>query len=647
MKLDRLTLTNFRQYFGEQEVLFSRSAKRPVTVIHGINGAGKTSMFTALNWCLYGREVIDNIGELVCKKAIVDVPPGNLVRSAVELAFTHGGHRYVMERTLGVVRQLDGQIHAHDNEVVTLNRIGADGQAKEENSPLSTINAILPANIRSYFLFDGEKIDDFAKPEAAKEVKDAIYLVLRLEVLDRARQHLRQMVRQYRKQMADLSNDAEVKKKQVAVESAETDLLSTQDDFKRTTNEIALAKQRIGEIDEQLSGMEMVAQLQKQRKSAETTLTKERKALETCLGNIQTQASKSYLLMAQPIFDEALAVLDEKRAKGQIPSNIRQQFIQDLLNELTCICGRPIREHDAEYERLHTLMNRSVSSKLENAVLDTNTALHTLKQSGAQVAEKLDRFMRDHVAIQANIEQWEGTLSDLEFQLKGSPQEDISQLEKQRQQYRRDGERNTVRLGRLTERIETLTKRVEQLTAEIQQAQKSNARANRIAAKLTLAQKAAQAIDDTYDQHADTMRRNIEARTNEIFGQLVWKGSHFDAIRLDEAYNLEVIDRYGMAARPELSAGERQVLSLSFITAMAQVSGEEAPLVMDTPFGRLSSHHRNSITANLPQLASQLILFVTDEEFHGQARANLKPFIGAEYRLNFDQSTSVTNIEEE
>jgi hypothetical protein len=33
-----------------------------------------------------------------------------------------------------------------------------------------------------------------------------------------------------------------------------------------------------------------------------------------------------------------------------------------------------------------------------------------------------------------------------------------------------------------------------------------------------------------------------------------------------------------------------QVLSLSFITAMSRVSEEEAPLVMDTPFGRLSSH---------------------------------------------------------
>ena len=109
---------------------------------------------------------------------------------------------------------------------------------------------------------------------------------------------------------------------------------------------------------------------------------------------------------------------------------------------------------------------------------------------------------------------------------------------------------------------------------------------------------------------------------------------------------MEVIDRYGMPARPELSAGERQVLSLSFITAMSRISEEEAPLVMDTPFGRLSSHHRNSITQHLPELAGQLVLFVTDEELREQARKNLEPFIGAEYRLEFDHTTSCTAIVE-
>ena len=120
----------------------------------------------------------------------------------------------------------------------------------------------------------------------------------------------------------------------------------------------------------------------------------------------------------------------------------------------------------------------------------------------------------------------------------------------------------------------------------------------------------------------------------------------FHDVRLSQDFDLEVIDRYGRPARPELSAGERQVLSLSFITAMSRISEEEAPLVMDTPFGRLSSQPRNNVTKYLPNLADQLVLLVIDEESRDQARANLVPRIGYEYELEFDPATSCTSIVE-
>jgi DNA sulfur modification protein DndD len=67
-------------------------------------------------------------------------------------------------------------------------------------------------------------------------------------------------------------------------------------------------------------------------------------------------------------------------------------------------------------------------------------------------------------------------------------------------------------------------------------------------------------------------------------------------------------------------------------------------LVMDTPFGRLSSEPRESITKSIPEIPDQLVLFVTDEELRSQARINLEPKIGAEYQLEFEQDTGCTLI---
>lgn len=42
MKLEWMRLANFRQFYGDQVIRFSRDSSRNVTVVHGVNGSGKT-----------------------------------------------------------------------------------------------------------------------------------------------------------------------------------------------------------------------------------------------------------------------------------------------------------------------------------------------------------------------------------------------------------------------------------------------------------------------------------------------------------------------------------------------------------------------------------------------------------------------------
>jgi len=177
MKFERIILENFRQYYVQERLDFAKDNQRRVTVIHGVNGAGKTSLFLAINWCLYG-EGVDNVGELISKEAIKQASPGDTVTMSVELSFLHDGERYLAKRTRRGTRMLDGSVQINSSDEFIMMRILWDGQAQSIKNPIGTINAILPSNIRSYYLFDGEKIDDFAKPEAAKEVKEPYTLYL-------------------------------------------------------------------------------------------------------------------------------------------------------------------------------------------------------------------------------------------------------------------------------------------------------------------------------------------------------------------------------------------------------------------------------------------------------------------------------------
>lgn len=645
MKLDRVTITNFRQYHGEQSVRLSQDATRNVTIFHGVNGAGKTSFFVALNWCLYG-EGVTGIGQIISKEAVRQAEIGEEVRAKVVVTFIHEGQRYTASRQLKGVKQADGSVRELSGDIeFLLMRTRYDGQSARVDNPIGTMNAILPVNVRTYFLFDGEKIDTFARPEAAEEVRYAINRVLNLTVLENARDHLEKVARELRGELRK-SASGELKtlvEQDVELRRQETELIKRQEDLKR---EIAAANKHIAEVNQRLREMDAVQGLQKQHDTLSAQLQERENDLNVLTIRIRDAASQGYIALVSNALAKAQAVLDDKRQRGEIPSNIRQQFVQDLLEQHKCICGRPFSEHDDAHHYLVRLLDSAVPTALEDDVLTTSGSIVSLLDRGRQLRGELDSAMGDKVRVEDALSRLYSQRDDIEREMKGSQLGEASALARKRDEYQADSSRSQEEFVRADVQIEGLRKKIIELEKQIDMARKSEQREVFLSRKVKLAQEASDAVAAVHERFAEEKRLQIEQRAREIFHSLAWKGSHFNNVRLTEDYNLEVIDRWGQQARPELSAGERQILSLSFIAAMSTVAEREAPLVMDTPFGRLSSAHRESITARIPELASQLVLFVTDEELRDQALENLRSRIGAEYTLHFDPTTSCTEIEE-
>lgn len=644
MKFERIILENFRQYYGQERLDFAKDKQHRVTVIQGVNGAGKTSLFLAINWCLYG-EGVDNVGELISKEAIKQASPGDTVPMSVELAFSHNGERYLVKRSRHAVRMLDGSVQIYSSDEFIMMRILWDGQAQSIKNPIGTLNAILPSNVRSYYLFDGEKIDDFAKPEAAKEVKKAIYLVFKLEILDLARKHLESASSDYRKELKN-STSGELHNLLEEDEKSRDELEKKENRKSEIVVEIEAARRKINDIDLRLLEIQNAKFLQQQRDRVEQDLKQRRSELEDVHNQIRDISTTSYFTIVESIIDRALSLLEEKRERGEIPSNIRRQFVQDLISQMQCICGRSFTAGGPEHQRLLRILDNALPGSLEDDILDITAALRAFNERISRQRNLLTTLMKRRVELVDLIKDLDAESSDVGRQLKDSPSEEVSRLELQRQNFLADIDRYNIETGELTRDIQSLKEYIAQLEKRKAQAEKNEKREKLMSIKLDLAQKAADAIKDTYQTYADDMRLRIEAKTKEIFKKLIWKDSHFQDVCINKDFELEVIDRYGRPARPELSAGERQVLSLSFITAMSRISEEEAPLVMDTPFGRLSSQPRNNVTKFLPDMADQLVLLVTDEELRDQARTNLESRIGNEYLLEFDPKTSCTNIVE-
>jgi DNA sulfur modification protein DndD len=133
------------------------------------------------------------------------------------------------------------------------------------------------------------------------------------------------------------------------------------------------------------------------------------------------------------------------------------------------------------------------------------------------------------------------------------------------------------------------------------------------------------------------VKNEIEGKTKEQFLELIWKEKTYTDVKIDDNYNISVIHESGMEGIGTLSAGERQVLALSFMAALNSVSGFDAPIIIDTPLGRISKEPKINIAKNLANYlkGKQVTLLVTEEEYTPEVAEKLRANIAKEYKIEF------------
>lgn len=104
----------------------------------------------------------------------------------------------------------------------------------------------------------------------------------------------------------------------------------------------------------------------------------------------------------------------------------------------------------------------------------------------------------------------------------------------------------------------------------------------------------------------------------DVYKQLAHK-HQVDRIEIGDEGTARILSTNGKEITFDRSAGENQIFATALIAGLAKVSGVKAPMVVDTPLGRLDSKHRDNIlkfwTADQTR---QVILLSQDEEidFH-------------------------------
>jgi len=652
LELLSIELKNFRQYEGPTKIDLSTTAGKNINIIEGENGAGKSNLLNAITLCFYDQEQHQQGGDeaetlpYVTESKLDDLGIGEYESGYIEIVVGTDSPEYIFRREFQTFNVQNGY-NDETGELQLQRRVGND--YKIVDYPVQSLNQILPARVKDYFIFDGEALSDFFDERHKQKVKDAIVDVSHIGLLNSSIDHLETVRKEIRRKAGDVGGrPAEIEAEKEEVEAEVSDLEDKRDQYER---QIAQLNEEIGEIRRKLRGAadDDVQDLLQEQDSIEETIGRKRSTFE----EVKAETAKSLVKAGPPIYtmsaiEYTRETIQELEAKGQLPPKIQDWFIDELIDRGECICGTSISEEATEHDHLLEMKQNVAAVSAEN--LDGKAELPRVIRDGNDWAEDVRDGRRRMRELRDEIEELDAELTEVKSQLQSYdvPDVDVATLATQQDELEEDKADLNQKIGRLGNRIEEKENKIDKLENDLKKELREQGRHEEILDQVDFAEEAEAEMRQVRETILDRIRSETEANMNEYFNQLIWKNEQY-TVSLDDDYQISVSPEGSENNRiGSLSAGETQILALSFMAALSDISGFDAPVVIDTPLGRISGDNRRRIAQNLPNYLedTQVTFLMTDKEYAGDVKRFLAERVANKYLLDFDGGTTEVVVDE-
>lgn len=669
MRLQRLTLENFRQ-FTNNSIEFAHGEGANVTVVHGSNGSGKTTLLNAFTWVLYDNVDFDTRPErLATEGAMAAASPGDDIEVSVTLEFEHEEREYTVTRTAMFRKRssddFDGEIE--DSDVVVKYR--ENGTTTKIENERTVLNNIIPERLSELFFFDGEDIDELAGVDNQDRIQESIQNIMGLTILERTTRHLDHVAGEFEDEYAEYGSDElrELIQQKRSLEEEIENLERKQKDKEREAERFA---EEVRDIEQKLSGFDDSSRLQNQREEYDGRREQLKKEIDAIDERIHEDINdKGYAPVAMPLIRETAEELDQLRQDGVIPSELTDEFLDSLLENERCICGRPLEPASDEYQTIESAKGDAPGEGVERAALMIIGQLNQFSQDRTAFTERLEQHIEERNEKQQEIGKLDQRIDDISTELGEiddaiEGEKSIAEWEAERDQKSRQKDEAMREAARFKQQIKNKRSEINELEDEIDDLREDRQEAQLARRRQRAAELVSEEIEEKFDDLKQKVRQLSNKTVRETFGSVASKNLHAE---ITEEFRLKIYqDLPDRRVEVEKSTGERQIASLAFIGSLVKIarqryesdgqgeyfSGGIYPLVMDSPFGALDKGHRREISRILPTLASQVVVFATDSQWEGPVEKEMSGVIGKQYWLNFDPGTGSgeyprTKIEQE
>lgn len=657
MLIQRIKISNYKTYLS-LDLDLTVDDERPIILIGGANGGGKTTLFEAINGALYGLKIKnkEHFMELLNQGALKKTKP------EISLQITFVGkvlgqqQKYILKRTYLLNpqgRPLESvSLNMNGNMYVYGTMTAPKDRAKAEQEINKIIKANLPEELSQYFLFDAMQSSKLLQENVfAQTIRDNFENVLGFKKYLQLKRAAEKVQQEWAQQRLDAEKEAEEYNKLCAQKDQLTNDLNT-----------CIAKQ--DEKFKYLTSVETEYKQAKEGAQEASVLNKKIQELANKIGNIVKRAAtytedlKSFVdnieidlflpKLASNLAQEINNILHikeqlQKENTGSYPLETLKDVTNKIITYLKdlSLCNESV---DEEQVVAHIVAVQNSTNKEDPfSYLDEAevTALANLtKRSGVNQFIALDRE-RQELEIQLS------TLDDLRSQKQTLEQTQTNGNEYLIQNYetaQQQVEQLQAQEATLKANIQRLEKRIHQFDVQIQQ--EPDIKFDTLVKLKPLFEKI---VDCLLKKKKAQIETEMQQQLNKLL--LSYKG-HVAKVELSDSIEQFNIKLYHTAGNEislnQLNAASKQIFIQVLLKVLRNLGDYNPPVMIDTVMGVLDNESRDALMEEyFPQLAEQTILLCTTSEIRTDSDyIKLESFISKTYTLHRNVEEQNTTVEQ-
>ena len=666
--LEGLEINNYGAYAGRNAFDLSVRPGRPLVLVGGLNGAGKTTILESMMIALYGRAYL---GRRTPAKAYESFVLSHIHKSrgggggkqavsasvALSFRFYHAGS----DDLYRVVRSWEAG-GGGVSETLRVERNGAAAADIDESQWQAFVEGLIPLGIARLFFFDGEKIVSVAESAAGGggrggAMRESLDVLLGAELIDALSADLDLYVAR-RAGGAGAGggssgggggrNPALVQYKAMLSErdALLADIDALEGEAASKDAQLSGTEARVAGEEAKIKGAgggyaDLRAGLLAEKAVIDERMQGHARAIRDAL------SGAAPLAMAAPLLKRTAARIaeDVEAARSAAAAAAAAPKIAALRSEMAAADFWPGGRADAAAAdriagRLAELFRHS---RDDPALFDmpdaeaaaTRATISAALSAPSSLCAELGGYARAGRRMEEIAEGLARAPSDDEMaaRVRG-----ISGLHREIGMLRAEREHVGQRLSAKRSNLKVVRNRLRRMFDEMRRDERAD-KGVEIAGRM----KAALA---TYRERLLARKmRELEDNLLAAVSSLLHKGSiERIAIRPD---TLEVgAYEHGIGDPVPLgSMGERQMIGTALLWAIAKTSGRPLPFVIDTPLGRLDGAHLSNLVGRFyPAASHQTVLLSTDREIGEAEYARLRPHVARAYRIEYDRERRRTIV---